>query len=74
LLVKEFEIKDMGKLRYFLGIQVDRNRTARTIHINQTAYIDKVIHRFRIEDSKPTTPIATSKQLFKAIETDELVH
>jgi Reverse transcriptase (RNA-dependent DNA polymerase) len=42
-LSKEFEMKDMGELRYFLGIQVHRDRAARTIHISQAAYIDKVI-------------------------------
>jgi Reverse transcriptase (RNA-dependent DNA polymerase) len=68
-------MKDMGELKYFLGIQVHRDRAARTIHISQAAYIDKVMHRFGMEDSKPaTTLIATGTQLFKAVETDELVH
>jgi Reverse transcriptase (RNA-dependent DNA polymerase) len=75
LLSKEFEMKDMEELRYFLGIQAHRNRAARTIHINQTVYIDKIMHRFGMEDSKPTpTPIATITQLFKAVGSDELVH
>jgi Reverse transcriptase (RNA-dependent DNA polymerase) len=75
LLSKEFEMKDMGELKYFLGIQVHRDQAARTIHTSQAAYIDKVMHRFGMEDSKPaTTPIATGTQLLKAVETDELVH
>jgi Reverse transcriptase (RNA-dependent DNA polymerase) len=60
LLSKEFEMKDMGELGYFLGIQVHYDQVAGTIHISQAAYIDKVIHEFEIKDSKPIMiPIAT---------------
>jgi hypothetical protein len=68
-------MKDMGELKYFLNIQVHRNRAARTIHISQVGYIDEVVHQFGTEDSKLVlTLIATGTQLFKAVETDTLVH
>ena len=73
LLSGEFEMKDMGELKFFLGIQVHRDRKARTIHINQSAYINKILHRFGMKESKPApTPIATGTQLQKATEFDEL--
>jgi hypothetical protein len=68
-------MKDMGKLKYFLNIQVHRNRAARTIYISQVGYIDEVVHQFGTEDSKPAmTLIATGTQLFKDVETNKLVH
>jgi Reverse transcriptase (RNA-dependent DNA polymerase) len=61
LLSKEFEMKDMGELRYFLIIQVHRDRAARTIYINQIVSMDKIMYRFGMGNSKPTmTPIETS--------------
>ena len=36
-LSKEFEMKDMGELKYFLRIQVLRNQEQRQIHINPSS-------------------------------------
>lgn len=70
----EFEMKDLGELQYFLGIQVLRNRSKRQLHINQSGYINSILERFGMEDSKPTpTPIATGTTLHKATDSDALV-
>jgi hypothetical protein len=54
-----FPIKDLGELRYILGIQVTRNRQARTITLNQTAYIQNLLICFGMQDSAPvSTPFA----------------
>jgi len=34
----EYEMKDLGELKYFLGIQVHRDREWKTIHISQSGY------------------------------------
>jgi hypothetical protein len=33
-----YEIKDLGELKYFLSIQVHRDREWKTIHISQSGY------------------------------------
>jgi Reverse transcriptase (RNA-dependent DNA polymerase)/gag-polypeptide of LTR copia-type/Integrase core domain len=70
----EFEMKDLGELQYFLGIQVQRDRSKRRLHINQSGYISLILERFGMEDSKPApTPIATGTTLHKATDGDALV-
>src|SRR5579871_2843375 len=64
---KAFEIKDLKDLTYFLRIQVRRNRQIRTIHLDQTQYILKILKRFKLQDSKPTrTPLETGIKLTKS--------
>ena len=35
---EEYEMKDLGELRYFLNIQVHRDKEQKIIHINQSGY------------------------------------
>ena len=64
LLSGEFEMKDMGELKYCLGIQVQRDRKSRTIHISQSAYINKILYGFRMKESNlAPTPITMGMQL-----------
>lgn len=48
-----FSMKDLGALKWILGVEVRRNRQLRTIEISQAAYIDKVLERFGMEHSNP---------------------
>jgi hypothetical protein len=53
------KIEDLGPCEQFLGIRVIRDRQARTIHLVQDQYIEKVLKAFQMENSKPmSTPIA----------------
>jgi hypothetical protein len=64
LLGSFFPIKDLGEPRYILRIQVTRNRQARTITLNQTAYIRNLLIRFGMQDSAPvSTPFAVGCHL-----------
>lgn len=66
LLKGEFEMKDMGELQYFLGIQVHRNRKIRQLQIHQHGYVNMILKRFGMEDSSPApTPTATGTKLVK---------
>src|SRR5882762_4938951 len=61
-----WEISDKGELSWFLGFEVKRNRAARTISINQRAYIDAMLDKFRLTNTKPVaTPMETGAQLSK---------
>ena len=47
----EVKIKDLGDLHWMLGIEVERDRGARTISFSQQAYIRKILERFGLEDA-----------------------
>jgi len=70
-----FEMKDVGKLKYFLGMQIHRNRKERTLTITQSGYIGAILERFQMMDAKPmTTPMATGIKLYKPNEDDEILN
>ena len=49
---KNFSMKDLGKAAYILGIKIYRDRSRRLIGLSQSAYIDKVLKRFNMQDAK----------------------
>jgi hypothetical protein len=38
-LIKEMELTNLGEVKYFLGIEISRNRQKQTITLNQKSYI-----------------------------------
>jgi len=60
----EFEITDLGLMKYFLGIEVYQSDDG--IFICQNNYANEVLKRFRMLNCKPTaTPMATGIKLRK---------
>ena len=54
-LMSRFRMKDMGVLKYFLGIEFEF--TGDTVKMKQTRYLQKVLDRFNMNDCKPrSTP------------------
>ncbi|KAJ9542250.1 hypothetical protein OSB04_028756 [Centaurea solstitialis] len=51
-LSKCFQMKDLGEAAYILGIKIYRNRSKRLIGLSQNTYIDKVLKKFRMDESK----------------------
>jgi hypothetical protein len=49
---KSFSMKDLGEAAYILGIKIYRDRSRRLIGLSQSTYIDKVLKRFNMHDSK----------------------
>jgi len=47
-----FSLKDLGEVAYILGIKIYRDRSKRLIGLSQDTYIDKVLKRFNMEQSK----------------------
>ena len=47
-----FSMKDLGEAAYILGIKIYRDRSKRLIGLSQSTYIDKILKRFSMEDSK----------------------
>jgi transposase InsO family protein len=63
-LTNDFEITNLGEIRHILGFHVERDRKNRRIYLNQTAYIETILHRFKMQDSYPvSTPLAVNHNL-----------
>eukprot|EP00253_Pinus_taeda_P032694 PITA_32694 len=61
---EEFEMTDMGLLRYFLGLEVDKNENG--IFISQAKYVNEVLGRFNMQDIKAAiTPTIMGLKLSK---------
>lgn len=48
-----FHVKDLGELRWVLGIEVRRDRANRTVELVQSAFVDQFLERFGMSDCKP---------------------
>ncbi|KAL0445206.1 UNVERIFIED_CONTAM: hypothetical protein Slati_2243300 [Sesamum latifolium] len=48
----QFAMKDMGEASYILGINIYRDRSRRMLGLTQSSYIEKVLKRFKMENSK----------------------
>ncbi|GJW22965.1 retrotransposon protein, putative, ty1-copia subclass, partial [Tanacetum coccineum] len=51
-LCKCFSMKDLGEAAYILGIKIIRDRSKRLIALSQSAYLEKILKKFRMENSK----------------------
>ena len=45
-------MKDLGEASYILGIKLLRDRKNKTLALSQAVYIDKILARFSMENSK----------------------
>jgi hypothetical protein len=50
-----FKIKDMGDLSQLLGMHITRNRSARTISLDQSKYMRDVLAKYGMTDAKPSS-------------------
>ena len=59
-------MSDLGELHFFLGVQIERNRAARTLTKYQKSYIEGVLSCFGMEECKPlATPLDVKATLVK---------
>ncbi|GJV13644.1 retrotransposon protein, putative, ty1-copia subclass [Tanacetum coccineum] len=49
---KCFAMKNLGEASFILGIKIYRDRSKRLIGLSQSAYMDKILKRYRIDNSK----------------------
>ena len=49
---RSFSKKDLGEAAYILGIKIYRDRSRRLIGLSQSTYLDKVLKKFKMEQSK----------------------
>ena len=72
-LSRKFEIKDLGKLNYFLGVEVEQQEN-KSIWIGQPVYTKNLLETSGMQDCKPaSTPVDISSKLTKATDDDECI-
>ncbi|GJS22816.1 retrotransposon protein, putative, ty1-copia subclass [Tanacetum coccineum] len=49
---KCFAMKDLGEVAFILGIKIYRDRSKRLIRLGQNYYMDKILKRYRMDNSK----------------------
>ena len=73
-LSQKFNIKDMGKLHYFLGVSVVQDEAQGSTWIGQPTYIEKVLRKFGMQDAKPVgTPVDVNTKLLNATDEEECI-
>lgn len=56
-----FDMKDLGEAKICLGLEITRNRVERKLFLTQLKYMQGVLERFGMEDSRPaSTPMEGS--------------
>ena len=66
ILMSEFDMKDLGPAKKILGIRIDRNQEDGSIFLGQKIYLEKVVEKFSMKDSKLTSqPFTSQFQLTK---------
>ncbi|XP_061357487.1 uncharacterized mitochondrial protein AtMg00810-like [Gastrolobium bilobum] len=61
-MTKEFEMKDLGLMRYFLGLEVRQEKSG--IFVSQEAYAKGILEKFKMSDCNPvSTPMEPDVKL-----------
>ena len=60
----KFEMKDLGTERYIPGMDIIRDRQNRKLWLGQSKYVDTILKRFNMQDSRPlSVPITMGTNL-----------
>ena len=63
-LSRKFAMTDLGPCSYYLGMEIVRNREARTVRVTQTTYLKKVLTRFGMSNcATAPTPMVINTQM-----------
>ena len=74
MLAKTFDIKDLGELKYFLGVKIRVNHKIGTVWIGQPMYIENVLKKYGMENAKAiSTPVDVGTKLVKAATDSEFI-
>ena len=80
-LLANYTVKDLGELKWFLGVEVIRDRTTREMRLSQASYISTIARKFlrgQLETKSmwPKSPMPTKKLTQSTLEAteDEIAH
>ena len=70
----KFNIKDMGKLHYFLGMNIQQDEKTGNVWIGQPAYVESILKKFGMNNSKlVSTPIDPNTKLTKITDDEQSI-
>ncbi|KAH9745481.1 hypothetical protein KPL70_004087 [Citrus sinensis] len=71
VMIKEFEMTDIGLMAYYLGIEVKQKEEG--IFISQESYAEEILKKFKMNDCKPiSTPVECGVKLSKHDEGEDI--
>lgn len=63
---KKYKCKDLKEVKSFVGVDISRDRKSGTMSLSSRGFIDKILHRFNMQDSRPCkTPMPEGLQMDK---------
>ena len=62
-IMSHFELREIGELKWFLGIRILRDRIHHKVWLCQDSYIAKIAKMFNLEHRKAKTPMITDHLL-----------
>nr|GEU96482.1 zinc finger, CCHC-type [Tanacetum cinerariifolium] len=63
----------LGEATYVLGIKIIRDRSKRLIALSQSAYLEKTLKKFRMENSKKLYPLMMEKPYYRKSQEAEYI-
>jgi transposase InsO family protein len=64
LLSNAFDVHDLGEARFFLGMEIERNRSERTVKLSQKKLASELLSKFGMHEAKSrSTPMSNGEQL-----------
>jgi transposase InsO family protein len=61
-----FDIKDLGDAKYYLGMEIERDREAKTLKITQRRMTTEILNKYGLNECKTkATPLSVSTKLVK---------
>ena len=70
----KFNIKDMGKLHYFLEMNIQQDEKTGNVWIGQPAYVESILKKFGMNNSKlVSTPIDPNTKLTKTTDHEQSI-
>jgi hypothetical protein len=67
----EFKMKDMGEIKTFLGVLIERNRAQRIISLSNRAYLEKILSEYRMEGCNSVSTLLPPGMHLKSLEKDD---
>lgn len=73
-LMERFEMKDLGKIKRYIGIDIDYSDDRKRMTLSQTKYIESLAVKYNLENTRLyDTPMETNLKLEQAREVDDSI-
>jgi hypothetical protein len=71
-LAAKYKMKDLGEAKTFLGMEIERDRQAKTIKLHQAKYIDDILAQFGMQDCNGVATPLDPNQKLRATDLEEM--